>query len=162
MFRKKLTVLDRRKNLYLNTVIDKGLGVFCYGDIKAGEVLEVTPVKLFNEADTAQLAKTVLMDYCFSAAILPPSHLARFGIRAPEQASALIMGMASYCNHLSVPNAKTEFQTEGLTTLCTLMALKDIPKDTEISISYGIAWFGSRKGRPKNAAETETSQLSAD
>ncbi len=145
MFRKKLTTLDRRPKLYLNTVVEKGRGVFCYDDIKAGEVLEVTPVLIFDEENTKRLATTILENYCFSAQALPDSYLARFGIQSAQDAVCLIMGMTSYCNHLSVPNAKTEFIIEGLSALCVLTAVKDIPKETEICVNYGIAWFGTRK-----------------
>ncbi len=162
MFRKKLTVVGQRPGLYLNTVMDKGRGLFCADDIKAGEVLEVTPVMVFPEKDTPLLAATLLRDYCFSAAALPEAHLARFGIADPSKAIALIMGMASYCNHLSVPNAETQFKVEGLTTLCSLIAVKDIPKDHEICINYGIAWFGSRKLIKETAVKSDTSTPTAD
>jgi SET domain-containing protein len=43
------------------------------------------------------------------------------------------------------PNAACDEIEEGGIVYSRLQALKDIPKDSEITINYGALWFASRK-----------------
>ncbi len=147
MFKIKPTSLFRKDGLYFSPVHTKGRGLFCMNDINAGELIEVAPVFLFNEEDSKHLEKTIISDYYFSAADVPEAILRRSGIKDASLASCVAMGAASYCNHMVTPNAVAEKFAEHHTLYYKLIAKKDIPKDTEICINYGIAWISMRKLR---------------
>jgi len=149
MFRKKQRTAYRRPEVYIDTVPGKGRGVFCYEDIKAGEIIEVAPVMVFKEKDSKTLYDTLYGDYCFSAMMLPDGAAARFGIEKPQDASCFVLGVAAFCNHLSQPNAEYELVNEWHTTFFILKARKDIPKETEICITYGPTWFAYHRQKGK-------------
>ena len=143
--RKKPVTAYRHPGLYLNTVDGKGRGVFCAAALKAGDLLEVAPIMIFGEADTALLGQTLLADYCFNGAILPADIAARAGLAHPAKSFCLVMGLASYCNHLSQPNARRGIENEYHTAFYVLSAARDIAPDTEICIDYGTGWFIAKK-----------------
>ena len=147
MFKIKPTTLYRKDGLYFSPVHTKGRGLFCTEDIKAGEVIEVAPVFLFNEADSKKVETTIISDYYFSAEGVPEAILRRAGIADAAKASCMAMGAISYCNHMVEPNAAAEKIAEHHTLYYKLTARKDIQKDTEICINYGIAWISMRKMR---------------
>ena len=147
MFKVKPTMLYRKEGLYFNPVHTKGRGLFCAQDIKKGELLEVAPVFLFNEEDSKHVEKTIICDYYFSAEGVPEAILRRAGIVDGAKASCMAMGAMSYCNHMAAPNASAEKIAEHHTLYYSLVATKDIPQDTEITINYGIAWISMRKIR---------------
>lgn len=147
MFKIKPTTLFRKEGLYFSPVHTKGRGLFCMHDIKAGELIEVAPAFLFNEQDSVHVEKTLLRDYYFSAEDVPEAILRRNGITDATKASCVVMGAMSYCNHMLDPNAGHQKIAEHQTLYYSLVARKDIPKDTEICINYGIAWISMRKMR---------------
>ncbi|MDE1151475.1 MAG: SET domain-containing protein-lysine N-methyltransferase [Micavibrio sp.] len=149
MFRKKQRTVYRRNELFIDTVAGKGRGVFCYEDIKKGELIEVAPVMVFPEKDSATLYSTLFGDYCFSALMLPEGAAARAGILKPEDGACFVMGTAAFCNHLSQPNAEYELVNDWHTTFFILTAAKDIPKETEICITYGPTWFAYHRHKGK-------------
>src|SRR5262245_12803283 len=75
-FRKKTLTLFRRDGLYL-APSKKGRGAFSSAPIKAGEVIEVAPLMVFDETETPMLQKTKLKDYVSGAVALPASLHAR-------------------------------------------------------------------------------------
>lgn len=147
MFKIKPTSLFRKEGLYFSPVHTKGRGLFCAADIKAGELIEVAPVFLFNEHDSKLVGETIISDYYFSAEGVPEAILRRAGIADAAKASCMAMGAISYCNHRADPNASADKIAEHHTLYYSLTAKKDIPKDTEICINYGIAWISMRKMR---------------
>lgn len=144
MFGKKLLTLYRHNGLYLKHLMDKGRGVFCLQDIKADEILEISPLLLFSEADTHMLQKTVLKDYIFNANPLPEKFLRASGYENPAKTVALPMGICSICNHMADPNSTYSFELDDMSAFAVLKAKRDIPKGEEISVSYGDAWFAIR------------------
>lgn len=145
MFKKKPITLFRHAGLYLAPVPNKGRGVFCTEDIAAGEVIETSPIIILDEADAKTVSDTILREYVFSASDLPPSAYKREYVTDPKKASILVMGMTSFCNGQYKPNAGVDFVKGHFAAYYQLKARKDIPKGTEISVSYGLAWFVSHK-----------------
>lgn len=116
------------KKIYIGKsgVPGAGRGVFASADIKADEVIENCPILIFDKADDAHLAKTLLMNYVFDYT---------------GRASMLALGYGSLYNHHINPNAKYELEEyEGApeyeNELC-ITALRPIKKGEEIFINYG-------------------------
>ena len=152
----------RHEGLYLAPVANKGRGVFCADDIKAGDVIETSPIIIVGEVDAEKLSDTMLRDYVFSASKLPSSVYKREYITDPKKASVLVMGVASFCNGRRDPNAELDLMKGHFAAYYQLKARKDIPKDTEICVSYGLWWFvthkhldalDAKKAREESAAE---------
>lgn len=151
MFKRNPLTLFRRPDLYisLSADADKGRGVFCHNDIKAGEVIEVAPLMLFDEEETNLLmGATKLRDYVFGVSDKAHDLCKREKVKDYRKASFFAMGITSFCNHSRKPNADAEFTDEYHTGFYTLKATADIPKDTEISVHYGTDWFIRRQGKP--------------
>ncbi len=140
-----LQTLDRKPGLYLKMTATKGRGVFCLTDIKAGEVLEVTPAILLDTAATALVDKTLLHDYKFAAGALTKKQRRIFGIDDPDKSCCMIMGIMAYCNHDEHPNANIFWEELDGTAYHFLEATRDIPKNTEICTTYGEGWFEQRQ-----------------
>lgn len=136
------TIFYMREGLYLKNVAGKGRGVFCTSDIKAGEVLEIAPLMALGKEDTECIKLTKLNEYVFSLHDVAPELLPG---GTAEGGSGVGMGLMSYCNHLHTPNAVENTLNDGFAPCLELRALKDIPKDTEICVDYGIDWFVKQK-----------------
>lgn len=140
MPKKNPPALDRKKGLYLKKTKAKGRGVFCVNNIKAGEILEVTPALLLDEEETMMADKTLLRDYTFTIGRVPK----RLGLKNPNNASAVVMGILAFCNHSSEPNAEIIWEERNNTVYYALKATRAIARDTEICTSYGDGWFMDR------------------
>ena len=138
--------LDRKKGLYLKQTATKGRGVFCVSDIAEGEILEVTPAILLDQAATAHIDKTILHDYKFSVGELSKRQRALFNIDDPDKSCCMIMGIMAYCNHDEYPNADIFWDEDEGTAYHILEAIRPIPKNTEICTTYGEGWFKERGG----------------
>lgn len=137
--------LHRKPGLYLkDTKTAKGRGVFCTHDIEAGEELEVTPALILNDADTELADQSVLLYYTFSTGKLSKSLREKSGIRKLDKTSAVIMGVASFCNHDESPNAEILWEEIDGSLYYTLRATAFIPKGVEICTTYGDSWFSER------------------
>ncbi len=145
MSNKDIYTLDRKKSLYLKLTPAKGRGVFCARDIDEGEILEISPAILLDEAATAQAEKTILHDYKFKVDELSNSQRRLFHIKTPKQTSFIVMGVMAFCNHDENPNADISWEEDAGTIYHSLEALRPIPKNTEICTNYGRGWFTKRK-----------------
>lgn len=146
MPKQKKIALDRKKGLYLkDTRTAKGRGVFCVTKIPKGEVLEVTPALILNDSETAHADKTLLLNYTFMPGKLSKKLREKVGLKSHDNASSVVMGILSFCNHSEEPNAEILWQEENGTLYYILQATRAIPKDTEICTSYGGGWFDERK-----------------
>lgn len=141
--------LDRKKGLYLKRVARKGRGVFCKSAIRKGEVLEITPAVVLNERATARADKTILGDYTFVTGGISKRQREKAGVKKPDNASSVVMGIMSFCNHGRAPNAEISWAEMGGTLYYILKAIRDIPKNAEICTTYGEGWFRDRKTRPE-------------
>jgi len=139
--------LDRKKGLYLKDAGPKGRGVFCHGDIKKGEELEVTPAVILNERQTGIVDRTPLQQYTFVVGKVSQKIRKHLGLRDHANASAVIMGLMTFCNHSRKPNAEIVWEEHGGTIYYTLQSTRRIPKGDEICTSYGNGWFKQRKAK---------------
>ncbi len=145
MPKKKITLLPRKAGLYLADAGHKGRGVFCTKPIRKGETLEITPVVLLNEAETDSADKGILNDYTFIVGKISEKQKKSRGIKDTENASAVLFGLMTFCNHDEHPNAEIVWEEQGGTLYYFLIATRAIPKHTEICTSYGDTWFEERK-----------------
>lgn len=133
MTQKNTLIAPRKKQLFLQPVSNKGLGVFCLEDIEEGEVIETAPVIFFSKEDAAHIDKTSLYNYYFSTKFLPEKDEARAG--------CLAMGIMSLCNHDENPNAVIEKVVDEHAVIFRLKSLRKICSNNEILIHYGEIWF---------------------
>jgi hypothetical protein len=144
MSRKRIT-LNRKKGLYLKHAGHKGRGVFCTSRIKKGEVLEVTPALILNKKETERVDKTLLINYTFTTGKISKRLHKIAGLKSHADASSVIMGITSFCNHSEQPNAEVLWEEMGSTLYFSLRAIRPIPKNTEICTTYGDGWFNDRR-----------------
>lgn len=145
MSRTKHPDLDRRKGLYLKRVPRKGRGVFCRTAIRKGETLEVTPAVVLNDRATTHADKTMLQNYTFVVGDISAQQRKRAGMKKKsEEASSVVFGILTFCNHDEEPNAEILWEEHGDTLYYILKATRDIPKNTEICTTYGPGWFADR------------------
>lgn len=137
--------LDRKQGLYLKHVGHKGRGVFCRSAIRRGETLEVTPAVLLNEAATVAVDKTILMNYNFIIGDISRHLRRKAGVKKSREASCVIMGLMTFCNHDEHPNAEILWEERDGTLYYSLRATRAIPANTEIVTSYGRTWFSDRE-----------------
>jgi len=141
----KHITLNRKKDLYLKMTPAKGRGVFCRGNIKRGELLEVTPALLLNEKQTDAIGDTILMNYVFVAGGISKKLKDKTKIKKTGDACCVVMGLASYCNHDAKPNAEVIWEEVEGKLFFSLRATRNIPKNTEICTAYGRGWFKDRE-----------------
>lgn len=144
--------LDRKPGLYLKVTASKGRGLFCTADIKQGEELETTPAIILNETEHRRAEKTLLHDYVFGVEELSKKGKMKRGVRKIEDASCVVMGIASYANHDEKPNAEVVWEERDGDLYYSLQATRDIPAGTEICTSYGESWFEDRKAEEASSA----------
>ena len=144
MPRHKIPALRRKEGLYLDNAGHKGRGVFCKTAIKRGEILEVTPALVLNEKATTLADKTALLNYTFIIGGISKAQRKRAGMKNSGKASAVVMGILSFCNHGEEPNAEILWEERAGTLYYLLRATKNIPKRTEICTTYGDDWFKER------------------
>jgi len=144
-----ITKLDRKKNLYLKDTKQKGRGLFCKDPIKAGEILETTPAIIMNDDATNTIEDTILSNYVFKIGNISSKKRLQTGVKKIGDASCVVMGIASYCNHSEKPNAEILWDEENGTLYYMLRAIRKIPPNTEICTSYGDDWFDDRHDMKK-------------
>ena len=98
-----------------------GRGVFATRDYSNGEIIEVCPVIVLDEADTKIIDKTILYNYYFS-----------WG--ADIDKAAIALGNGSLYNHSYHPNAKyiKKFDKDEV----HFVAIKTILNGEEIFVNY--------------------------
>lgn len=134
-----------RSGLYLEKVHGKGRGLFCTDDIRKDEIIERVAVHVISEEENKTTLLTRVHDYVFSVHKLPPAARQRAGITDPEKATVFVPGAMSFCNHMRLPNAHEVVEDDGHVSYFVLVAIKAIPKGTEITIDYGIGWLTQQK-----------------
>lgn len=144
--------VSMRPGLYLKWMPKKGRSVFCHENIAQGDVIELAPAILLSGAEAQFSKETKLDDYVFDLSRFPPEAIAAAGLDKPDGV-ATGMGVYALCNHLRVPNVKLMPQNDGYSAFFALTAIKDIPKDTEICIDYGISWFSNQQLLARSARE---------
>jgi SET domain-containing protein len=121
------------EKIYLGTskIPNAGRGVFAKSNIKKGEVIEKCPIIEIPGGDNANLNKSILVTYFFY-----------FGKN--KERLILALGYGSIYNHSQNPNAS--FKIIPRQKLIEFRAIKNIPKDSEITFDYHGA--GKEKHKP--------------
>ncbi len=123
-----------KKKVYVqeSNIKNAGRGVFASKDIKKGEVIEICPILIFSDKDSANVLKTKLQSYVYE-----------YG----KNGSMFALGFGSLYNHQKRANAKYELvehegQPEQSSELY-ITALRPISKNEEISINYGNDFYNN-------------------
>lgn len=144
MPQKKITRLDRKDGLYLADAGAKGRGMYCGSDIRGGEVLETAPAIILNGAATNRIDKTILSNYTFVTGKVSKLMRTVTRVKKPQDASSVVFGILTFCNHDEHPNAEVIWEEIGGSLYYILRATRRIPKHTEICTAYGRGWFDDR------------------
>lgn len=94
-----------------------GIGVFAAKNIRKGEIIEKSPVILFNYKERKLINKTNLRNYYY--------------IWSPRL-FAISLGFGSIYNHSFIPNAEVFIEKDML----VFVSLRSIKNDEEIFINY--------------------------
>jgi hypothetical protein len=124
-----------KKRLYLKVIPGKGRGVFCKQRIKAGSLIETSPLLIFPAQDFPAISHTQLRDYIF--------HFDK-----ENRLTALALGFGSLYNHALYPNAT--YEIDHANRLIRYYASEHISDGKEICINYDGSpgseeWFKTRK-----------------
>jgi hypothetical protein len=123
-----------KKQLYLKIIPAKGRGVFCKKHIKAGSLIETSPLLVLPAQDYPAISHTRLTDYIF--------HFDK-----DKRLTALALGFGSLYNHALYPNAT--YDIDHVNRLITYYASENISDGKEICINYDGSpgseeWFKTR------------------
>ena len=117
--------------IYLDKSPVGGRGVFAKEDIREGDIIEIAPI-ILEELHNI-LSKSTIMNYVFYS-------------DTDEDEYAIAFGYGSMYNHNDNNNAAWTIDRDALTI--TFTALSDIPKGSEIFVSYGDSYWDSRHEEP--------------
>jgi len=137
----KPILMTRLDGLYLKDTGHKGRGLFCTKKIKKGTIIEMSPALPLKDKDSANVEKTLLCDYVFVLGKITKALQKKLNIKDIEDACCVIYGITSFCNHDDKPVAEVRWEEHGDTIYHSLVAISDIPANTEICTSYGPGWF---------------------
>jgi len=121
-------IFDRSNAMYVKSVPQKGRGVFANIPFKPGDVIERAPTWGFDESAAKLLDRTGLFEYYF---VRYDRHL-----RGDPLIGYVIFGLLSIVNHSSNPNARIVWIDEESGAWASIVAIKDIKVDEEITHHY--------------------------
>jgi len=128
--------LERSVHLFIDTSALGGRGVFTYGRLLSGTLIEVSPVIVLSSQDRERIHQTSLHDYYFL-----------WGEQDEE--AALVLGYGSIYNHSYEPNA--EYEADYGSEVLRFYALREIAAGEEITVNYNgtpsvkdALWFEDR------------------
>jgi SET domain-containing protein len=108
-------------SLYIKDSEGKGRGIYSTEAIEAGTVIEIAPVIVLPEADSALIDKTFLYNYYF--------------LWGEEHKNyAICLGYGSLYNHSYSPNCIYETYYDD--NVIHFVAIKDIAADQELTVNY--------------------------
>ena len=133
--------------LYIKEVLGKGRGVFSKKDIKAGEIVEVSPVVIFtytNITDTSEQRLWINNEHILVRKIVEKKQVpdevnnivfnwSRL-IGNTKKESCIALGYGSLFNSANPSNMRYEADEKNNNLL--FIAVVDIAKDTELTINY--------------------------
>lgn len=121
-------VFDRSNAMYVKTVPRKGRGVFANITFKVGDLIERAPTWGFDDAQAKLLNRTGVFEYYF---VRHDQHLTE----AP-MIGYVVFGLLSIVNHSFKPNARIMWTDERCGVWASIVAIKDIKVDEEITHCY--------------------------
>lgn len=119
-------VFDRSNALYVKTVPRKGRGVFANIRFKVGDVIDRAPTWGFNDATAKLLDRTGVLEYYF----------VRNDRHRDPPTYYVVFGFSSLMNHSSNPNAQRVWTDRESGAWVSIVAIKDIEVDDEITHCY--------------------------
>ncbi|MGX5845044.1 SET domain-containing protein-lysine N-methyltransferase [Mesorhizobium sp. ArgA1] len=122
------TVVDRHGAVYVKNVPRKGRGVFANVPFKANEVIERSTTWGFSRSEETLLRRTGLFEYYF---VRPETNTINHLI-----AGYVVFGTISIVNHSFTPNAEIVWDDDETGAWISIIALKDIDIDEEITHFY--------------------------
>lgn len=121
-------VFDRSKTTYVKAVPGKGRGVFANIPFKIGDVVERAPTWGFDDAAAKLLDHTALFEYYF---VRSDRNLERDAVTG-----YVVFGLISIVNHSFEPNARVVWTDEESGAWASIVAIKNIEVDEEITHRY--------------------------
>lgn len=121
-------VFDRSNAMYVKTVPRKGRGVFANMPFEVGDVIERAPTWGFDDDQAKLLDRTGVFEYYF---VRQDRHLKR-----NLQTGYVVFGFISMVNHSFNPNAQIVWTDAASGAWASIVAIKDIKVDEEITHSY--------------------------
>lgn len=121
-------VFDRTNAVYVKTVPRKGRGVFANVPFKLGDVIERAPTWGFDVAQAKLLDRTGLFEYYFVRHDRHP--------KVDPVTGYVVFGLISMVNHSFRPNAQILWTDAASGAWASIVAIKDIKVDEEITHHY--------------------------
>ncbi|WP_407169130.1 SET domain-containing protein-lysine N-methyltransferase [Bradyrhizobium sp. ORS 111] len=121
-------IFDRSNAMYVKTVPRKGRGVFANIAFKVGDVIERAPTWGFDDTQAELLDRTEIFEYYFAR---HDRHL-----KGPPLTGYVVFGFLSIVNHSFNPNARIVWTDEDSGAWASIVAIKDIEVDEEITHCY--------------------------
>ncbi|CAN7763234.1 SET domain-containing protein-lysine N-methyltransferase [Mesorhizobium sp. LjNodule214] len=121
-------VFDRSNALYVKNVPRKGRGLFAGITFKTGDLIERSPTWGFDDRQKNLVDMTGILQYYF--------------VRGDKEQKDgpigryVVFGLASLVNHSLSPNAETVWTDEESGAWASLVAIRDIKEDQEITQKY--------------------------
>ncbi|CAH2394355.1 SET domain-containing protein-lysine N-methyltransferase [Mesorhizobium ventifaucium] len=128
-------IFDRSNTIYVKNSPRKGRGVFANVPFKAGEVIERAPTWGFDDVAAKLLDRTGILEYYFVRPDQPGESPADQPSESPL-VGYVVFGFISIVNHSSNPNAQTVWAYGNSGAWATIVAIKDIQVDEEITHRY--------------------------
>ncbi|RWO86306.1 SET domain-containing protein-lysine N-methyltransferase [Mesorhizobium sp.] len=122
-------IFDRCNAVYVKNVRCKGRGVFANVPFKVGDVIDRAPTWAFEGDEAAILNRTGLIEYYFVRDDLRQDGNNRV-------VGYVVFGFISLVNHSSNPNAETIWTDGEAGAWASIVAIKDIMVDEEITHRY--------------------------
>ncbi|MER8516345.1 SET domain-containing protein-lysine N-methyltransferase [Mesorhizobium sp. M1060] len=119
-------VYDRSNALYVKKVPRKGRGLFANIPFKAGDLIERAPTWVFDDREANLIDLTGILEYYF----------VRGDKNRKSDSRYIVFGLASLVNHSLSPNAETVWTDEDSGAWASILAIKDIKLDEEITQTY--------------------------
>lgn len=153
--------LHRPSTLYIKQNTPKGRGVFTSANIKKGDVVEVSPVLVFEDEEERRrmigMEGSLLGGYTYNWPHTTTSMTTTSRPSLPPQ--ALPLGLGSLFNHSSHPFSQNVLWTRDIRNSCIMYtAARDIGAGEELCISYGDRarlWFRDADGEDIGNGITE-------
>jgi hypothetical protein len=121
-------VFDRSNAMYVRTVPGKGRGVFANTQFKPGDVIDRAPTWGFDDAAAKLLDRTGVFEYYFVRPDRP--------LKENDLTGYVVFGLISMVNHSSNPNAQIVWTDEDSGAWVSIVAIKEIKVDEEITHRY--------------------------
>ncbi|MFT3705436.1 MAG: SET domain-containing protein [Agriterribacter sp.] len=116
--------------LYIDSAKDKGRGVFTRKKIKAGVIVEISPVIVMSNEERKLLDQTLLHDYIFV-----------WG--EDQQRCCMALGYIAVYNHSYQSNC--EYFMDYDDNIMFIKTVRAIDEDEELTINYNGGWNNQQK-----------------